>query len=166
MKTPAEIKKGIECCLCDPMERRCEKCPYADGGCESWTCERELGDDTVALIQQYEKIVFEQNMAILRKQNVITRQERVRSDLQEEIWQLKQQVPKWISVKERFPEGRVLAACFDPEMYCHGEYIIGHLGCMDESEYVIAENDHEILDGVTHWVSLPEPPEEEEDEEP
>ena len=53
MKTPEEIKKGIECCLCDPMERRCEKCPYADGGCESLTCEKELGDATVALIQQY-----------------------------------------------------------------------------------------------------------------
>ena len=83
MKTSKEIKKGIECCLCDPMERRCEKCPYADGGCESVTCEKNLGDDDLALIQQLEKIVFEQNMVILGKQNVITGQERVRSDLQE-----------------------------------------------------------------------------------
>ena len=83
-------------------------------------------------------------------------------NINEHIRQLEAQVPKWISVEERFPEGRVLAACFDPEMYCHGEYIIGHLGCMDESEYVIAENDFEILDGVTHWMSLPEPPKEEE----
>lgn len=54
MKTPEEIKKGIECCMCDLMERRCEKCPYADGGCESVACEKELGDDTVVLIQQFE----------------------------------------------------------------------------------------------------------------
>ena len=52
MKTADEIKKGIECCMCDPMERRCEKCPYADGGCERMTCEKDLGDDALALTQQ------------------------------------------------------------------------------------------------------------------
>ena len=52
MKTSDKIKKGIEGCLCDLSDRRCEECPYADGGCESITCEKELGDNTLALIQQ------------------------------------------------------------------------------------------------------------------
>lgn len=157
MKTSKEIKKGIECCLCDPMERRCEECPYADGGCESVTCEKELGDDALALIQSLEKIVFDQNMALLGKQNVITRQERVRSDLQEEIWQLKQQVPKWISVKTppkkpgeyivliRYPDGRSIRTfnIFHPDAgWCPND----------------------LVEAVqTHWMSfysLPEPPKE------
>lgn len=57
MKTPEEIKKGIECCMCDLMERRCEECPYADGGCESVACEKELGDDALAYIQKLESQV-------------------------------------------------------------------------------------------------------------
>lgn len=78
------------------------------------------------------------------------------------IQQLEAQVPKWIGVEERLPERAVLAACFDPEMYCYGEYIIGYVARTDDSEFVIAENDHEILDGVTHWMPLPEPPKEDE----
>ena len=64
---------------------------------------------------------------------------------------------EWISVKERLPEKEVLAANFKPRSYGYKEYLIGYL-----SEYtngtITAENNHEILENVTHWMPLPEPP--------
>ena len=78
------------------------------------------------------------------------------------IQTLEAQVPKWISVEERLPEGEVIALCNDPGAYCYGEYIVGYVSPYNELEGVgfRAENDYELLDGVTHWMPLPEPPEE------
>lgn len=63
--------------------------------------------------------------------------------------------PKWISVSERLPECECLATGFQSEM------IIGYIRDNEESETgYIAENECEILYDVTHWMPLPEPPEE------
>lgn len=51
MKTPEEIKKGIECCIkylaCVPTSECCDDCPYI-GSCSS------LEKDALAYIQQLE----------------------------------------------------------------------------------------------------------------
>lgn len=69
---------------------------------------------------------------------------------------------RWISVEESLPEGEVIALCFDRDAYCYGEYIVGYVSPYNELEGVgfRAENDYELLDGVTHWMPLPEPPKE------
>ena len=48
MKTPEEIKKGLECCL-PRDEEWCGMCPYSNEGCYTARI-----DDTLAYIQQLE----------------------------------------------------------------------------------------------------------------
>lgn len=52
MKTPEEIKKGLECCY-SPVEPmlRCEACPYYG----SIICKMRLHTDSLAYIQQLER---------------------------------------------------------------------------------------------------------------
>ena len=76
--------------------------------------------------------------------------------------------PEWISVEERLPDGEVLAANFTQGTHGYKEYIIGYVSavkCTEPDWYsgkCYAENDHEILDNVTHWMPLPQGPKEEE----
>ena len=48
MKTPDEIKKGLECC---GIEHRCEICPYKEAGC----LDLKLESDALAYIEQLEE---------------------------------------------------------------------------------------------------------------
>lgn len=50
MKTPDEIKKGLECCIGDDEDICCDECVY----CGEIRCVRKLTDDALALIQQLE----------------------------------------------------------------------------------------------------------------
>ena len=47
MRTPDEIKKGLECC---GIEHKCEICPYKEAGC----LDLELEADALAYIEQLE----------------------------------------------------------------------------------------------------------------
>lgn len=47
MKTPEEIKKGIECCI---IELRCNNCPYAN----HCRCTNSIGSDVLDYINQLE----------------------------------------------------------------------------------------------------------------
>ena len=61
---------------------------------------------------------------------------------------------KWYKVEEGYPDYKVLA-------YGKGELIIGYIEKHDGSTYggeFMVENEFEILDKVTHWMELPEPP--------
>lgn len=79
---------------------------------------------------------------------------------------LESNVPRWISVEERLPDGEVLAANFAPGTYGYKEYLIGYVSvvkCTEpdwEKGKCYATNDFEILNNVTHWMPLPEPPKE------
>lgn len=64
---------------------------------------------------------------------------------------------EWIDAKEQLPDNEVLAACFLPGAYGYKEYIIGYLSS-DGQGGCMAENDHEILNDVTHWMHLPGEP--------
>ena len=50
MKTPEEIKKGLECCN---TFYNCQQCPY-DRDEEGWSCVIERNSDALALIRQLE----------------------------------------------------------------------------------------------------------------
>lgn len=82
------------------------------------------------------------------------------------VQQIADTVPKWISVEERLPDGEVLAANFAPGTYGYKEYLIGYVSvvkCTEpdwEKGKCYATNDFEILNNVTHWMPLPEAPEE------
>lgn len=77
MKTPDEIKKGLECCT----HGTCIECPYAEDGCAS---NREM-IDSLEYIQQIEKHIGEfTNM----------------------VAQLEAAQPKWIPVTERLPNDK------------------------------------------------------------
>lgn len=56
MKTPEEIKRGLECCLVDDEDNCvCEPCPYARCGSSTLTCDVEMGADVRSYIQQLER---------------------------------------------------------------------------------------------------------------
>ena len=75
MKTPDEIKKGLEYCT----HGTCNSCPYFGDECDS---DREV-IDTLEYIQQLENHIGE---------------------LTEKVAQLESAQPKWISVEERLPD--------------------------------------------------------------
>ena len=56
MKTPEEIKKGLECCTIKigNMFADCPRCPYYQPGKFTRACDIPLHDDALALIQQLE----------------------------------------------------------------------------------------------------------------
>jgi hypothetical protein len=58
---------------------------------------------------------------------------------------------EWISVKDRLPKGEAL--CLNDR----NDVIIGYLEFTAEDHFV-AENEHEILTDVTHWMEIPKPP--------
>lgn len=106
-------------------------------------------------VERFSKTAFEQNMVILGKQDVITKQERVRANLQSEIWQLEQQIPRWISVEERLPEkGIVVLAMWHGEM-AFARYTPYRLGWYN------LDTRYDSPNAVSHWMPLPEPPKEE-----
>ena len=111
MRTPEEIKKGLEICI---VGERYRDCPYNNG-----YCDMQLERDALSYIQQLEA-----------------------------------QQPRWISVGERLPEddGYVLCHCNDgsPDVVCM------YYG---DGEFVTPELDN-ITHIVTHWMPLPQPPEE------
>lgn len=108
-------------------------------------------------VDRFSKTAFEQNMAILGKQDVITKQERVRANLQSEIWQLKQQVPHWISVEERLPEAHKIVLVYVTNQI--GLWTV-KIDWMDERGWVCSADSEWHI--ITHWMPLPSGPKEEE----
>ena len=69
MKTPEEIKKGIECCFGDSDVRECEQCPYAhpiptNTVFDLVTCDDNMEGicvDALAYIKKLEERISKQN---------------------------------------------------------------------------------------------------------
>ena len=138
--------RALRCCLVE-NEDVCEyeSCPYAHNGNSTWNCDVSVGKDILAYIEQ-----------------------------------LEQRVPRWISVKERLPEGEdpVLILVKETEHYGLNKdkskvYHCQYLAYWDDEEWYTTwcngcrkisdtanepnADDYE----VTHWMPLPELPEEE-----
>lgn len=56
MKTPEEIKKGLELCRREESDgiSICDTCPYDDGGYDMCACTGRLSQDALSIIQQLE----------------------------------------------------------------------------------------------------------------
>lgn len=78
------------------------------------------------------------------------------------IQQLEAQQPRWISVGERLPEDaeRVYVALRGG---AGGVYIAQYFKnkCQPQEDFWMLENDWEVPASPTHWMPLPQPPEEE-----
>ena len=151
MRTPEEIKKGLECCVSNPL---CHECPYYN----EVDC-NVMERDAFAYIQQLEED---------RKERDI---------LADAYQQLEAAQPKWISVKERLPDDleEVLILVKETEFYgqykeLSKSYFCQYIGCVDDGEWftVWCHGHRYIKDTakepcadkleVTHWMPLPEPP--------
>ena len=56
MKTPDEIKKGLECCDFEHWQgRKCEECPYMNADDEWCDSMDEIRQDVVAYIERLEE---------------------------------------------------------------------------------------------------------------
>lgn len=130
MKTPEEIKHTLRYCWCKDEKYQCIKCPYNK---ENDSCDKALDADALAYIQQ----------------------------LEDHIRDLTKMVPHWISVKERLPEDaeRVYVALRGG---AGGVYIAQYFKnkCQPQEDFWILENDWEVPASPTHWMPLPQPPEE------
>ena len=145
MKTPEEIKKGLECCYSDDVTKReCAKCPYEY--CEE--CEEVLGRDALALIQQLErdKNWESENYDLIREENK----------------QLEAQVPKWISVEERLPKPYKNVIVYRKYLNpVSGYCVIDYIELTGQGGFEWSKSCASWKYVVTHWMPLPEPPKEE-----
>ena len=130
MKTPEEIKKGLECCIkaCD-----CDNnCPYMP----EINCTLAQRQDALAYIQQLEKI---------------------NADFAERTARLEAQVPKWVSVREKLPEnsGKYLAFTHGGNIEAF-HYSVKHraFNAFDS----LPDSANSIR--VRYWMPLPEAPKE------
>ena len=121
MKTPEEIKKGLECCL----EDFCKNCPYE----RLLNCTESVREDALALIRQLEA-----------------------------------EVPQWISVEERMADEEKIALVFGRGEVSKGtliEYLPRvHVAYTRKGEWILYDSGE--LVHATHWMPLPEPPQEDE----
>lgn len=74
---------------------------------------------------------------------------------------------RWISVteKDKLPTDRCLAISVESDSYAE-DYLIGWI--QEDKKFktgYICSSDGEVLENVTHWMPLPEPPEEGEQDE-
>ena len=132
MKTPDEIKKGLECCtpgwVANHWKSCSSKCPYIT---LSESCRGQLVYDSLTYIQQLENHIGE---------------------LTEKVAQLEAAQPKWISVEERLPENDDNYLVFTSDKneaeiatyYGDGEWLTHDLTNLTRL--------------VTHWAPLPSMP--------
>lgn len=142
MKTPEEIKKGLECCT----HGTCNICPYFGDECDS---DREV-IDALDYIQQLEHQIGE---------------------LTEKVAKLEAAQPKWISVEERLPEPNttvlLIAYGWEPQLVYIGKlekveseksWLTGLVS--KASEWTVYGFSYLKEPIVTHWMpltSMPEP---------
>lgn len=169
MKTPEEIKKGIECCISTDA---CFKCPYSG----EEMCSTNKNKNALAYIQQLEA----QNAELVKKMEQrkeftisfpIDTQEMIKKTIDsfdidgkpfiEWVELLKDyKRHEWISVEDGLPEGKrwvLIAASNKGKKYCCQVWFDGEDWLIDDTDEIgpiYAVN-------VTHWMPLPEPPKEE-----
>ena len=141
MKTPEEIKKGLEACGSDECHGHHTDCPYED----DLLCTMHICGDARAYIQQLEHRIGE---------------------LTEKVAQLEAAQPKWISVEERLPEPNttvlLIAHGWEPQLVYIGElkkveseksWLTGLVS--KASEWTVYGFSYLREPIVTHWMPIP-----------
>lgn len=131
-----DLKVSLDFCASDD-DGKCDYCYYGE---RSW-CQRDLARDALEQIENLEAII---------------------KDKEKSLCELEAKVPKWVSVKDALPE------------HVQGNYLIllgGEIYAAkweyDEwNEKYAFRIDCQIVPNVTHWMKVPEPPEEENYDEP
>lgn len=131
-----DLKVSLDFCASDD-DGKCDYCYYGE---RSW-CQRDLARDALEQIEVLEAII---------------------KDKEKSLCELEQKVPKWVSVKDALPE------------HVQGNYLIllgGEIYAAkweyDEwNEKYAFRIDCQIVPNITHWMKVPEPPEEENYDEP
>lgn len=138
MRTPEEIKKGLEYCS-EKAKRKtnCSECIYFNDP-RGW-CSTAITRDALAYIQQLE-----------------ARMEAFADEALTYIQQLEAQQPRWISVGERLPEDDGYFLCCrndgSPDVVCM------YYG---DGDFLTPEPElNNISHVITHWMPLPQSPEE------
>jgi hypothetical protein len=164
MKTPDEIKKGLE--YCKPIYKgdhwkTCdEKCPYS---AEASFCKTMLNADACTLIQQLEaqiaKLEKRCDAEQLNATYAISELAEVKRRMLRNVEIIMNTFPKWISVEVRKPKrGEYVLFLYakdaqNPVMHAKNPMVVGRY---DYGMYLA--NGCEVK--VTHWMPLPEPPKE------
>ena len=137
MKSPDEIKKGLE--YCSKVKGKCKDCPcYSDSECSI-----HLAADALTYIRQLEAELdapesnkFQYETGFLKG--------------------FEAAYPKWISVKERLPEdGQRVVGIAENGM-------TGIMDYRDDGTPFAARIFGVYFSNITHWMPLPEPPKEDE----
>ena len=139
MKTPEEIKRGLVHCSNDSTFCNA-KCPYFNASSNGVDCATEMHGNGLAYIQQLE-------------QDNAQKDERIR--------QLEQRVPRWISVHDALP-GMDEKVLFIPACNPRSVYIgkLKYVGEVNAVYFVVNNWRRTVTYSATHWMPLPEPPEE------
>ena len=160
MKTPEEIKIGLECSSnCSDQGMKCRECPYQPLDCP------DLHADALAYIQQLETDK-EQLEGLLHHMNQLRDAAAGRAlQMEERVHQLEAKLPRWIPVEERLPEKD---ADDNVLVIVNGK----HRGTLFEDAYMMANfypGEGWIIEGyeewekpeVSYWMPLPHAPKEE-----
>ena len=126
-----DLKVALDFCASDD-DSKCDYCYYEE---RSW-CQRDLARDVLEQIENLEAII---------------------KDKEKSLCELEQKVPKWVSIKDRLPE------------HVRGNYLILLSGEIYAAKWEYDEWNEkyafrincQIVPNVTHWMKVPEPPEEE-----
>lgn len=138
MKTPDEIKMGLECCFNeDHLDFVCGECPYDEAGSE---CGNLFGD-ALAYIELLESELDNVRLSFAQQSREV---EEYKLELLKQVKNTIDQLPRWISVNEQLPKefATVLIMRDDIKQACVG-WLIG--GCWSVPKEV----------RVTHWMPLP-----------
>ena len=144
MKTPDEIKKGLDCCnqfRSGGHWNICSKCPCDIG---KGRCDGTLETDALTYIQQLEADNAQQARCI--------------ENLTDKLNATNDALPRWISVEERLPEDSVKVLVYDAlNLQERVMYAYADGSWWDERDRFYCN----VEDGdITHWMPLPEPPKE------
>ena len=145
MKTPDEIKMGLECC---GITGNCYACPYYS------YCHETLLESNNNHEYMGEIICREALTLIQQREEEKTRLDCTITQLAGTIKHLRETAPRWISVEERLPEenSRVLIIWFG-HIFDVKYLRKGNAVTLDR-QLLLAGRD------FTHWMPLPEPPKE------
>lgn len=156
MKTPEEIKKGLE---------RCKEDAHCNACASSYHCQIE--EDALAYIQQLEEKVSKLEKRCdaeqLNATYAINELKEVKRRMLRNVEIIMNTFPKWISVEERLPEVSGVALVIanvkpKPHITLRNAYLIASYWA-DEGWIADGFEGWDALQ-VTYWMPLPEPPEE------